>query len=74
MTEKMYDKLLEKWKNCVFQILKIGKAFSHFDLNLTIGKKIHLVVKLFESKVRERFSLTSHTEHQINSPTYVFSI
>ena len=39
MTDKMYDKVVEKHKNSVFQILKIGKAFSHFDLNLTIGKK-----------------------------------
>ena len=39
MTEKMHDKMLEKYKNSVFQILKIGKAFSHFNLNLTIGKK-----------------------------------
>ena len=71
MTEKIYDKLLEKYKRGVFQILKIGKAFSHFDLNLT---KMHLVVQLFENKVREIFSLTSHTEHQICSPTYLFSI
>ena len=61
MIEKMYDKLLEKYS--VFQILKIGKAFNHFDFNLTIWKKIDLVVQLFENKVIERFSLTSHTEH-----------
>ena len=41
MTEKMYDKLLEKYKNSVFQILKISKAFSNFGLNLTIRKKFH---------------------------------
>ena len=46
MTEKMYDKLLEKHKNSVFQILKIGKAFSHFDFNLTVRKKIHLIVQI----------------------------
>ena len=63
MTEKMYDKLLEKHKNSVFQILKIGKAFSHFDFNSTIRKKIHLVVQLFGNKVIERFPLTSHTDH-----------
>ena len=28
MTEKMYDKVVEKHKNNVFQTLKIGKAFS----------------------------------------------
>ena len=40
MTEKMYDKLLEKYKNnSVFQILKIGITFSHFDFNSTIRKK-----------------------------------
>ena len=59
----MYDKLLEKHKNSVFQILKIGKAFSHFDFNSTIGKKINFVVQLFGNKVIERFSLTSHTDH-----------
>ena len=63
MTEKMYDKLLEKHKNSVFQILKIGKAFSHFDFNSTIWKKIHLVAQLFGNKVTERFPLTSHTDH-----------
>ena len=72
MTEKMYHKLLEKYKDSVFQILKIGKAFSNFGLNLTIRKKIHLVVQLFKKKVIERFSLTSHTEHpnQIHPRTY----
>ena len=39
MTEKMYDKLLEKYKNSIFQILKICKAFSNFDFNSTIRKK-----------------------------------
>ena len=39
MTKKMYGKLLEKHKNSVFQILKIGKAFSHFDFNSRIRKK-----------------------------------
>ena len=63
MNEKMYDKLLEKHKNNVIQILKIGKAFSHFDFNSTIRKKIHLVVQLFGNKVIERFPLTSHTDH-----------
>ena len=63
MTEKMYDNLQEKYKNSVFQILKICKAFSNFDFNSTIRKKIHRVVQLFGNKVIERFSLTSHTEH-----------
>ena len=63
MTKKMYEKLLEKHKNSVFQILKIGKAFSHFDFNSTIRKKIHLVVQLFGNKIIKRFSLTSHTDH-----------
>ena len=39
MTEKMYDKLLGKYENSVFQILRIGKAFSHFDFNSIIKKK-----------------------------------
>ena len=39
MTKKMHGKLLEKHKNSVFQILKIGKAFSHFDFNSRIRKK-----------------------------------
>ena len=63
MTGKMYDKLPEKHKNSVFDIIKIGKAFSHFDFNSTIRKKIHLVVQLFGNKVIERFPLTSHTDH-----------
>ena len=63
MTEKMYDNLQEKYKNSVFQILKICKAFSNFDFNSTIRKKIHWVVQLFGNKVIEIFSLTSQTEH-----------
>ena len=39
MTKKMYDNLQEKYKNSVFQILKICKAFSNFDFNLTIREK-----------------------------------
>ena len=35
----MYDNLQEKYKNSVFQILKICKVFSNFDFNLTIKKK-----------------------------------
>ena len=60
MTEKMYDKLLDKH---VFQISKTGKAFSHFDFDRTIWKKMHLVVHLFGNKITERFPLTSHTDH-----------
>ena len=37
----MYDKLQGEYKNSVFQILKICKAFSNFDFNLAIRKKIH---------------------------------
>ena len=59
----MYGKLLEKHKNNVFQILKIGKVSSHFDFNLTIRKKTHLVMQLFGNKVIERFPLASHTDH-----------
>ena len=36
MTEKMYDNLQEKYRNSVFQILKICKAFSNLDFNSTI--------------------------------------
>ena len=59
----MYDNLQEKYKSSVFQILRICKALSNFDFISTIRKKIHWVVQLFENKVIERFSLTSHTEH-----------
>ena len=59
----MYDKLHEKNKDSVFQILKICKAFNNFDFNSTIRKRIHWVVQLFGNKVIERFSLTSQTEH-----------
>ena len=44
MTEKMYYNLREKCKISVFQILKICRAFSNFDFNSTIRKKIHWVV------------------------------
>ena len=46
MAKKMYDKVVEKHKNNVFQTLKIGKAFSQFDFNSAIRKKIHLVVQI----------------------------
>ena len=39
MTKKMYDNLQEKYKNSVFQILKICKALSNFDFNSTIRNK-----------------------------------
>ena len=35
----MYDNFQEKYKNSVFQILKICKVFSNFDFNLTVRKK-----------------------------------
>ena len=56
MTKKMYDNLLEKYKNSVFQILKICKAFSNFDFDLTIRKKKHWAVQLLGNKFIERFS------------------
>ena len=59
----MYDNLQEKYKNSVFQILKINKAFSNFDFNSTIRKRVHWVVQLFGNKVIERLSLTSQSEH-----------
>ena len=59
----MYDKLQGKYKNSVFQILKICKAFSNFDFNLAIRKKIPWDVQLFGNKFMERVSLTSHTEY-----------
>ena len=37
--KKMYGNLQEKYKNIVFQSLKIYKAFSNFDYNWTIRKK-----------------------------------
>ena len=59
----MYDNLQEKYKNSVFQILKINKAFSNFDFNSTIRKKFHWVVQSFGNKVIGRLSLTSQSEH-----------
>ena len=59
----MYDNLQEKYKNRIFQILKICKAFNSFDSNSTIRKTIHWVGQLFGNKVIERFLLTSQTEH-----------
>ena len=38
----MHDKLLEKYKNSVFQTLEIVKAFSHFDFNSAIRKKLYI--------------------------------
>ena len=35
----MYENLQGKYKNSVFQILKIRKALSNFDFNLTIREK-----------------------------------
>ena len=63
MTKKMFDNLQEKYKNNVFQILKICKAFDNFDFNSTSREKIHWAVQLFGNKVMERFSLTNQTEH-----------
>ena len=44
MTEKTYDNLQEKYKNSVFQILKVCKIrtlerFGNFNFNLAIRKK-----------------------------------
>ena len=63
MTEKMYDNLQEKYKNSLFQILKICKALSNFDFNSTIREKIHWTVQLLGNKVIDRFLLNSQTEH-----------
>ena len=63
MAEKMFDNLQEKYKNSVFQVLKIFKAFSNSNFNSTIRKKIHWVVQLFGNKVIERILLTSRNEH-----------
>ena len=59
----MFDNLQEKYKNSVFQVLKIFKAFSNSNFNSTIRKQIHWVVQLLGNKVIEKFSLTSQTEH-----------
>ena len=56
----MYNNLQKKYKNSLFQILKIYKAFSNFNFPI---KKIHWVLQLYGIKVIERFSLTSQTEH-----------
>ena len=39
MIRKMYVNLQEKYKNSVFQILKIWIAFRNFDFHLAIRKK-----------------------------------
>ena len=39
MTRKMYVNLQEKYKNSVFQILKICIAFRSFDFHLAIRKE-----------------------------------
>ena len=63
MTEKMYYNFLEKYNNSVFLILKICKAFSKFDFNLTIRKKICWIAQFFGNKAIDRISLTSRNEH-----------
>ena len=45
----MHRNLQEKSTNIAFQILKIYKAFSNFDYNSTIRKKIHWILHLFEN-------------------------
>ena len=72
MTKKVYDNLQEKYKTSVFQILNRCKAFSNFDFNSAVRKKILWVLQLFGFKVIERFSLTSQAEHQ-NSFIYVLN-
>ena len=57
----MYEYFQEKYKNSVFQILKICKAFRNSDFNSTDRKEIHWIVQLFGNKVIERFSLTRQT-------------
>ena len=59
----MHDNLQQKYKISVFQILKMRKAFSNFDFNSTVRKKLHRAMQLFRNKVIERFSLTNHTEN-----------
>ena len=51
MTKKMYGNLQEKYKNSVFQILNMCNAFSNFDFNSTIRKKIQWLVQLFGNNV-----------------------
>ena len=63
MSEKIYDNLQGKYKNSVFQILKIYKAFSNSDFNLAIRKKKHWVLQLFGNKVIERLLLNNQAEH-----------
>ena len=55
----MYENLQGKYKNSVFQILKIRKALSNFDFNFIITEKLYWVVQLFGNKVIERFSLSN---------------
>ena len=59
----MHDNLQQKYKISVFQILKIRKAFTKFDFNSTVRKKLHRAMQLLRNKVIERFSLTNHIEN-----------
>ena len=63
MTVKVNDNLQGKYKNTVFQILKICKAFSNFDINSAIRKNTHWFLQSFGNKVIERFSFTIKAEH-----------
>ena len=67
----------EKYKDCVFQILKICnirtlERFAILILIRQLEKNINRVVQLFQNKVGEMFSLTSQIEKQINLLTYLF--
>ena len=74
MTEKIYDNFQEKYKNSVFQILKICKASSNFDFNSTVRNKIHGLCDCLEISSQKCFRQLVKLNIKINSSTYSFSI
>ena len=77
MTKKMYSKLLEKHKNSVFQILKIGKAIQPFTILILIrqfGKKYTWLCNYLEIKSQKGSLSLVILIIQIIPTTYLFSI
>ena len=51
----MYNNLQEKYKDNVFQILKIWKAFSNYDFNLAIRNKYTRCCNCMEIRSQKGF-------------------
>ena len=72
MTEKMYDNLLVKYKNSVFQ-KNMQSVKQFWFLIRQLGKKYTGLCNCLEIKSYKGFHLLVKVNIQIDSPTYVFS-